>query len=55
MIAVPNQAVASSSYPALAGRARLTDKPRQTITATQKYLSGIKGRNGMVKNVTVIS
>jgi hypothetical protein len=28
---------------------------RQTITVTQKYLSGIRGRNEMVKNVTVIS
>jgi hypothetical protein len=28
---------------------------RQTITVTQKYLSGITGRNEMVKNVTVIS
>ena len=28
---------------------------RQTITVTQKYLSGIMGRNEMVKNVTVIS
>jgi hypothetical protein len=24
---------------------------RQTITVTQKYLSGIKGRNEMVKNI----